>query len=199
MPGTTYPPNPYPGQLQRTDFMNERVSDTGAGPNMSPQTRSNQNLYPDIPQRRLTPYEIVSNANSNFLYNPPPFDANSGYPNPPSNEPNSFPIQIPSRPHTRPHPPIYYHSQHFIGGGGGERMFSYFALPPQNHSNVPAINTNMNFPPPPPPSVPPPPPPPHMVWILDCRNCGTFLSNRGMKVCRSARTFTFCRSSCHRL
>jgi hypothetical protein len=38
-----------------------------------------------------------------------------------------------------------------------------------------------------------------MVWILDCRNCGTFLSNRGMKVCRSARTFTFCRSSCHRL
>jgi hypothetical protein len=31
---------------------------------------------------------------------------------------------------------------------------------------------------------PPPPPPPiaHKVWILDCRSCGIFLTNRGMKV-----------------
>ncbi|KAF8200921.1 hypothetical protein BJ912DRAFT_921493 [Pholiota molesta] len=31
---------------------------------------------------------------------------------------------------------------------------------------------------------PPPPPPPalaHRVWILDCRSCGRFLTNRGMK------------------
>ncbi|KAF9481539.1 hypothetical protein BDN70DRAFT_930777 [Pholiota conissans] len=31
---------------------------------------------------------------------------------------------------------------------------------------------------------PPPPPPPalaHKVWILDCRSCGKFLTNRGMK------------------
>ncbi|KAH9894932.1 hypothetical protein C8Q73DRAFT_478960 [Cubamyces lactineus] len=28
---------------------------------------------------------------------------------------------------------------------------------------------------------PPPPPIPHKVWILDCKTCGTFLTNRGMK------------------
>lgn len=32
------------------------------------------------------------------------------------------------------------------------------------------------------PSPPPPPPIPHKVWILDCRSCGAFLTNRGMKV-----------------
>lgn len=30
--------------------------------------------------------------------------------------------------------------------------------------------------------VPPPPPVLHKVWILDCQSCGTFLTNRGMKV-----------------
>ncbi|KAI0331182.1 hypothetical protein GY45DRAFT_1336336 [Cubamyces sp. BRFM 1775] len=29
--------------------------------------------------------------------------------------------------------------------------------------------------------TPPPPPIPHKVWILDCKTCGTFLTNRGMK------------------
>ncbi|KAJ8457064.1 hypothetical protein ONZ51_g11754 [Trametes cubensis] len=29
--------------------------------------------------------------------------------------------------------------------------------------------------------APPPPPIPHKVWILDCKTCGTFLTNRGMK------------------
>ncbi|RDB25052.1 Protein FAM72A [Hypsizygus marmoreus] len=31
------------------------------------------------------------------------------------------------------------------------------------------------------PTPPPPPPIPHKVWILDCKSCGTFLTNRGMK------------------
>ncbi|KAF8070547.1 hypothetical protein FPV67DRAFT_1413745 [Lyophyllum atratum] len=31
------------------------------------------------------------------------------------------------------------------------------------------------------PSPPPPPPIPHKVWILDCKSCDTFLTNRGMK------------------
>ncbi|KAI0674756.1 hypothetical protein C8Q78DRAFT_1008761 [Trametes maxima] len=31
-------------------------------------------------------------------------------------------------------------------------------------------------------AAPPPPPIPHKVWILDCKSCGTFLTNRGMKV-----------------
>ncbi|TFK90388.1 hypothetical protein K466DRAFT_484852 [Polyporus arcularius HHB13444] len=30
-------------------------------------------------------------------------------------------------------------------------------------------------------NAPPPPPLPHKVWILDCKGCGTFLTNRGMK------------------
>ena len=34
-------------------------------------------------------------------------------------------------------------------------------------------------------STPPPPPLPHKVWILDCKGCGTFLTNRGMKVSKS--------------
>ncbi|KAH9858555.1 hypothetical protein C2E23DRAFT_6824 [Lenzites betulinus] len=29
--------------------------------------------------------------------------------------------------------------------------------------------------------TPPPPPIPHKVWILDCKSCGMFLTNRGMK------------------
>ncbi len=34
------------------------------------------------------------------------------------------------------------------------------------------------------PYTPSPPPPPiaHKVWILDCKSCGSFLTNRGMKV-----------------
>lgn len=36
------------------------------------------------------------------------------------------------------------------------------------------------FPPPPPATAPPAPV--HKVWILDCKSCGTFLTNRGMKV-----------------
>jgi hypothetical protein len=35
--------------------------------------------------------------------------------------------------------------------------------------------------PPAPAPVPPPPPPPQKVWILDCRSCDMFLTNRGMK------------------
>ncbi|KAI0661108.1 hypothetical protein C8Q70DRAFT_1112826 [Cubamyces menziesii] len=33
--------------------------------------------------------------------------------------------------------------------------------------------------------APPPPPIPHKVWILDCKTCCTFLTNRGMKVSSS--------------
>ncbi|CAK5281750.1 unnamed protein product [Mycena citricolor] len=32
-----------------------------------------------------------------------------------------------------------------------------------------------------PPNPAPPPPVPHKVWIMDCRTCGTFFTNRGMK------------------
>ena len=38
--------------------------------------------------------------------------------------------------------------------------------------------------------MPPPPPILHKVWILDCQSCGTFLTNRGMKV-SLARCYVF--------
>jgi hypothetical protein len=46
------------------------------------------------------------------------------------------------------------------------------------------------------PPTPPPPPPPYgpvlqKVWILDCRSCGKFLTNRGMKA--SALSHARCR------
>ncbi|KAJ3820147.1 hypothetical protein F5880DRAFT_1590357 [Lentinula raphanica] len=37
----------------------------------------------------------------------------------------------------------------------------------------------LNLPPPPPPAAPQPVA--HKVWIIDCRSCGSFLTNRGMK------------------
>lgn len=36
------------------------------------------------------------------------------------------------------------------------------------------------------PPLVPPPPVPHKVWILDCKSCGNFLTNRGMKVSPSS-------------
>jgi hypothetical protein len=89
---------------------------------------------------------------------------------------------------SHPHPQqLAYYGQYQLFNGGGAGMFSYHAVPPQSlaswNSNVPAIQplsgintTNMNFPPPPPLQSA------QRVWILDCKNCGTFLSNRGMKV-----------------
>lgn len=42
-------------------------------------------------------------------------------------------------------------------------------------------------------ALPPPPPVAHKVWILDCKSCGTFLTNRGMKVTRSLCSILFFR------
>lgn len=53
-------------------------------------------------------------------------------------------------------------------------MFNYLAYPWQNH---PFHLVPQN----PYPAPPPPPPIPHKVWILDCKSCDTFLTNRGMK------------------
>ncbi|EIW82805.1 hypothetical protein CONPUDRAFT_88867 [Coniophora puteana RWD-64-598 SS2] len=59
-------------------------------------------------------------------------------------------------------------------------MFNYFAYPPHGAhaawTNMPMIQHN-----PYPPAPPPPPPLLHKVWIIDCKTCGTFLTNRGMK------------------
>lgn len=55
------------------------------------------------------------------------------------------------------------------------------AHPPPTSQSPPWYTPHMQyFPPPPPASAPPTPV--HKVWILDCKSCGTFLTNRGMKV-----------------
>ncbi|KAF8842993.1 hypothetical protein BDN67DRAFT_898005 [Paxillus ammoniavirescens] len=57
-------------------------------------------------------------------------------------------------------------------------LFSYFAIPSQVsgmwQTHIPLVQHNP-YPPPPPPQLV------HKVWILDCRSCSTFLTNRGMK------------------
>lgn len=64
-------------------------------------------------------------------------------------------------------------------------------IPPQHHysapagtgsSAVPQLSVSVNI-------TPPPPQVAHKVWILDCKSCGSFLTNRGMKV-RSPGPFT---------
>ncbi|TFY63728.1 hypothetical protein EVJ58_g3095 [Rhodofomes roseus] len=49
------------------------------------------------------------------------------------------------------------------------------------HPPPPWYTARMQYFPPPPPATAPPAPV-HKVWILDCKSCGTFLTNRGMKV-----------------
>jgi hypothetical protein len=195
MPGTTYPSNPYPSQAPQSHYTSQRIPDIR--PNMSPQPRPVHNPHPNIPRRRLTPYDTDSNSNSASPYHQrnfqPSFDTNSQYPQSHPSNFNPSPIPLPSHPYPpmvpHPYPLASYNTHHFPGRGG--RMFTYYAVPPQNlaswNSNVPAIqplfgmnnmNMNINFPPPPRPAPSPRP----EVWILDCKNCGMFLSNRGMKV-----------------
>lgn len=83
---------------------------------------------------------------------------------PPSSLSLSFPAQFP--------PPAVVHN-HYIQ--------------PQHHYSAPAgtgtragSSANVNM-------APPPPQVAHKVWILDCKSCGSFLTNRGMKVRSSGR------------
>lgn len=93
---------------------------------------------------------------------------------------SSSPPQTQTQPQTQPQPQLayYYHPQQ-------QRMFSYFALPPQGPNSWNAsgpIIQPMHIPPPPPQPPTRPPRSQHKVWILDCKGCETFLTNRGMKV-----------------
>ncbi|KAJ8592331.1 hypothetical protein M405DRAFT_812897 [Rhizopogon salebrosus TDB-379] len=60
-------------------------------------------------------------------------------------------------------------------------VFSYFSVPSQGsagswQTHVSMVQHNSY-----PPQSVPPSQPVHKVWILDCKSCGTFLTNRGMK------------------
>ena len=61
-------------------------------------------------------------------------------------------------------------------------VFSYFSVPSQG--SVPTHMSTVQHNSYPPQSLPPSQPV-HKVWILDCKSCGTFLTNRGMKVSRT--------------
>lgn len=58
-------------------------------------------------------------------------------------------------------------------------MFTYLPQYPWQNQQLHLFPAN------PYPILPPPPNIAHKVWILDCKSCGTFLTNRGMKVCVS--------------
>lgn len=110
----------------------------------------------------------------------------------PSVQPRLYSSPRPPRPPNDPsflHAPYdNNHNSSFNPPTSSSAMLAYLAQ--QNHwQNHPAAN---HYPSNPYPSPPPPPPIAHKVWILDCKSCGTFLTNRGMKVCRFlARTYRF--------
>lgn len=84
---------------------------------------------------------------------------------PPSSLSLSFPAQFPPATvvHNQFIPPQHHYS---APAGTGTRVGS---------SAVPQLSVSVNI-------TPPPPQVAHKVWILDCKSCGSFLTNRGMKV-----------------
>jgi len=94
------------------------------------------------------------------------------------------------RPH---HDPSFLHvlydnsSHSFTPPITSSAMFNYLTHSQPSMSNSWHNHQHHHFPSNPYPAAPPPPPIAHKVWILDCRSCGTFLTNRGMKVfvCRA--------------
>lgn len=76
--------------------------------------------------------------------------------------------------HYLPNLPIHAHAE---GGMSPSAALNYLSVPVASGPWSAHVQQN-------PYPLPPLPPPqtPHKVWILDCRTCGTFLTNRGMKV-----------------
>lgn len=120
-------------------------------------------------------------------------------PNPRDN-PNPYPRPSPPRPHRLPPDAPYAHA-HFDGTTThpyyapslpphfphSSAAFSHFALS-QSSANWQShihIHHHNPYPPPQPPQLV------HKVWILDCRSCGTFLTNRGMKASLLPISFSY--------
>lgn len=125
----------------------------------------------------------------------PSFDDPSNLPSS-RDSPNPYPLPSLPRPHR--HPDAVYTHAHFDSSGSlpyHDRLYSpslppHFTAPPPSstifsHFVLPQASANWQ------PHIPllhhnpyPPSQPPqlvHKVWILDCRSCGTFITNRGMK------------------
>ena len=94
---------------------------------------------------------------------------------PPSSLSLSFPAQFPS--------PAAVHYHHPLSRNSTSPQGTW-AYPAHTQwvgsSNIAQVNVSVNIPPPPPQVA-------HKVWLLDCKSCLTFLTNRGMKVSRLAR------------
>jgi hypothetical protein len=113
------------------------------------------------------------------------------------------PSEPPSPSPSPPSPAIHPSQPTTLSGsvhGDRLRHARYDAAPPyswrtpNSHLSHPLLMRTQSNPYPPPPAQQqqPPPPVPHKVWILDCRTCGTFLTNRGMKAsCRVSFSFSF--------
>ncbi|KAH7888609.1 hypothetical protein F5I97DRAFT_1854052 [Phlebopus sp. FC_14] len=128
-------------------------------------SRGTSNPYPRQPAPR------GQHPQSDVFFNHALYDINTnGY----------LVAQYPQPPYLhRVHSPPSSHSFHnqIPGVVPSSAMFNYFSLPSQGQSmwQVPIIQQN------PYPPAPQPPQLVHKVWILDCKSCGTFLTNRGMK------------------
>jgi len=70
-----------------------------------------------------------------------------------------------------------YRNGHVLVPSYAAQMHHHSSIPPGPHH--PQWHPHVRLQP-----VLPPPPPPiaHKVWILDCKSCGIFFTNRGMKV-----------------
>lgn len=77
--------------------------------------------------------------------------------------------------HHYPLPPSHSFQHHAAAGPSSGTMFNYFTTQSQQIHPDWVVPISQHLPPPPPQMA-------HKVWILDCKTCGMFLTNRGMKV-----------------
>ncbi|KAH8078036.1 hypothetical protein BXZ70DRAFT_911215 [Cristinia sonorae] len=115
-------------------------------------------------QRTHVPYDMS--------FRPPPMirdNNHSPYPRFDNQYPTSYiPLQTFPPPHPHPPPP-------FVSYPGSSSIL----LHNDAHPHPPIVQPTWR--PLPPMHRLPPPPIPHRVWILDCKSCDMFLTNRGMK------------------
>ncbi|KZT65920.1 hypothetical protein DAEQUDRAFT_489299 [Daedalea quercina L-15889] len=154
---------------------------------------------PPSPYQEQRPYRLLA-ADAYFsrgfwqTYHPPSPTGAADYPAAPPDHPRPLPVHppgvVPSRPAHRlppsasPAPPSPHDSPSASLDADRPVLDPSHARPPASLPLPPWYTARMQYFPPPPPPPPPaaaPPAPVHKVWILDCKSCGTFLTNRGMK------------------
>ncbi|KZT68227.1 hypothetical protein DAEQUDRAFT_728029, partial [Daedalea quercina L-15889] len=152
---------------------------------------------PPSPSQEQRAYRLLA-ADAYFsrgfwqTYHPPSPTGFADYPAAPPDHPRPLPVHppgvVPSRPAHRlpssasPVPPSPHDSPSASLDADRPVPDPSHARPPASLPLPPWYTARMQyFPPPPPLPAAAPPAPVHKVWILDCKSCGTFLTNRGMK------------------